>query len=491
MNNKGYEEANPSKVFGAPLQNLYRALLRSPRAPRQPDLIRALARSLEDQGLKYHPRTLKRQLLGSIEYVPQPLETSLLGWIETHPVTGQKKLVENFRLEKEALEKSQDDSLYVPPQFLNQMADAYLFRHKNLSRRKLALKLGESLKAKGLSIGLETLQAALSGKTQKVRKVLEEELLSYFREDGLENKAAVETYLQEIHGAGGAEVQKIEVGDLSEWADAYLLKHSGLSKRQLALHLQKILQDKGYLYHLSSLQSVLEGKTHKTRKVIVDTLQELLQAEGLDASDKISDFVRSAEGAPLEWNHYVSAEEVPRRVEQLLQNQVSLTRRQIALQLQEDLNKQGFHFSLSTLQYLLAGKTRRIKKVVSDLLEAYLQPGGLPDFHAATRRLVSVRGGGRQALQKRVEETHERFVAAQGSERESLRETFIRARWELIRKIALKRNQPAPSRYPSANRSRSNYGDPESSESFFEQGGDGGEIPVAYNVQESLARLVS
>ncbi|MFO1463544.1 MAG: hypothetical protein U1F66_07175 [bacterium] len=490
MESKVAPDLGLNKVFGAPLQNLYRALLRGPRAPRQPELIRALGNSLAAQGLRYHPRTLKRQLLGSIEYIPESLETSLLEWLASHPVSGQKALVDNFRREKQALEKSQDESLYVPPRFLQNMADAYLFRHKDLSRRKLALQLSSSLQEKGVSIGLETLQAALSGKTQKVRKVLEEEMLSYFRKEGLADRAAVEAYLQEARQAGGEEVRKIEVGDLSEWADAYLLKHRGLSKRQLALRLQQRLRERGYAYHLSSLQSVLEGKTHKTRKVIVDTLRELLQAEGLDASEQISEFVRSAEGVPLAWSQYVDAKEVPRWVESLLQGQPGLTRRQIALQLQEDLRKQEFRFSLSTLQYLLAGKTQRIKQVVAETLEGYLKPGGLPNFQAAARRMVALHGG-RQELQRRVLECYQRFQSAQDQDREALRQAFIAARWDLIRKIALKRSQPAPSRHPSSSRRRAEFEDPDATEVVFEPAGEGADIPVAYGVRESLDRLVS
>ncbi|MCE9625207.1 MAG: hypothetical protein K8R69_07135, partial [Deltaproteobacteria bacterium] len=434
---------------------------------------------------------LKRQLLGSIEYIPEPLEKTLLGWIESNPVSGSKNLIETFQGQKAALENSNDDSLYVPPAFLNQMADAYLFRHKDLSRRKLALKLGASLQKKNISIGLETLQAALSGKTQKVRKVLEEELLGYFREDGLSDRGSIEAFLKETEANGGQEVQKIEVGDLSPWADAYLMKHRGLSKRQLALRLQQTLQAKGYVYHLSSLQSVLEGKTHKTRKVIFDTLQQLLQADGLDASERVADYVNSGEGGPLEWNHYVSAEEVPNQVERLLQSHPGITRRQVALQLREDLGKKEFHFSLSTLQYLLAGKTQRIKKVVADLLENYLEPENSPNFH--TVRRVSPLHSGRQALQKRVEESQSRYRDAKGAEKEELKEAFFKARWELIRKVSQKRNQAES--YPAASKRRSRaesgYDESESGEGFFEGGGDSGEIPVAYGVRETVHRLVS
>ncbi|HKX12909.1 MAG TPA: hypothetical protein VJP40_07130, partial [bacterium] len=209
-----------------------------PASPRQPEWIRELGKALEKEGFHYHPRTLKRQLLGSIEYIPGKLEEAFLDQLKAKPVAGQKKLLEGFVQAKAALENSSDDSLYVSPKFLTQMADAYLYRHKGLSRRRLALSLSESLEKHGVSIGLETLQAALSSKTQKVRKVLEEELLDYFRAEGFAGRAEVEAYLNEAEASGRGEVRKVEVGDLSQWADAYLLKHPGLSRRQLALQVR-------------------------------------------------------------------------------------------------------------------------------------------------------------------------------------------------------------------------------------------------------------
>lgn len=474
---------NREKVYGKPLQDLYKGLLKLPASPRQPEWIRNLAQALEKEGFHYHPRTLKRQLLGSIEYIPGRLEETFLDQLKAKPIHGQKKLIENFTAAKSALENSSDDSLYVSPKFLTQMADAYLYRHKGLSRRRLALSLSESLEKREVSIGLETLQAALSSKTQKVRKVLEEELLGYFRAEGFANRAAVEAYLNEAAASGRGEVRKVEVGDLSQWADAYLFKHPGLSRRQLAIQVRDRLEKKGYVYHLSSIQSVLEGKTRKTRQVIVETLKELLESEGVDTAGAS---LEPAEAGRLDWSHYVSAENIPAQTQALLDLLPGLTRRQVALKLQEDLRAKGFHFSLSTLQYLLAGKTQRVKKVVIDLLDSYAQPGGFP----APRKSSRSHGfsGGRQALQKRVEESLERYRMAEGAEKEARHELFHEARWELIRRIALKRQAPVE----TGSRRRKDYlAENDNSGEMYESNADNGEIPVAYDVRESMDRLVS
>ncbi|HCU24604.1 MAG TPA: hypothetical protein DF383_06270 [Deltaproteobacteria bacterium] len=467
------------KVFGAPLQHLYRRLLQLPQSPRQPELIRTLTQSLADQGLAYHPRTIKRQLLGNIEYIPEPLEHTLVEWVRAKLHHGQRALLEKFAQEKSQVEASQDRSLYIPPQSLTRMADAYLYLHKNLSRRQLALRLASSLEKHDIHIGLETLQAALGGKMQKVRKVLAEELKSYFSEEGYSTPQALETILEKVESEGKQEVLKVGVGEAARWADAYLLKHPGLSKRQLALALQTRLEAKGYHYHLSSIQAVLEGKTHKTRKVILDTLEALLQSEGIDLAD-LAGLSRESSGPVLEWNRYVSAETISDAVGKLLAQDPQLTRRRIALQLQADLRENNFDLSLSTLQYLLAGKTQRVKKIIADLLESYSQN---PDFAAG---LAPVVRAGRQSLQKRVEETRARMLAAPETEREAFRRHFLTARRELIRRVSERRSNPAPS---GRRRGTKSFDELETVADNFDATPDNGEISISYDVKENLDRM--
>ncbi len=467
------------KIYGGPLQGLYRRLQDIPGAPRQPEILREVLKGLQRRGLTYHPRTVKRQLLGDIGYIPAPLEEGVVGWLrEKHPQLF-KRLIGDFEKQKKLLETSNDADLYVSPNTFIEMANAYLFVHKDLSRRKLAMRLKASLQSKNISIGIETLQAALAGKTLKVRKVLEDEMLECLGAEGYTDRAQIRQFLDQQEANGSREIQKVQVGKLSGAIDSFLAAH-GLSKRQLALLLRDRLAAKGYVYHLSSIQSILEGKTQKTRRVILDTIQELL-ATGQEAA------LRESEGqvpaANVAQNRYVQAEQLTALVGRLLESNPRLTRRRIAIQLRQDLAQKNLAFSLNTLQFILAGKTQRTKQAVVDLLEEYLQKNLFANLTSGqTHR-------GRRSLDERVREALEKLKTAEGENRDAYFRAFLAARADLIRQRWNKLHPPA--RRSSSREWNFNEGD------AYPEGVPGGgpydlnEAEVAYNVEDPFNRLVS
>jgi hypothetical protein len=474
------------KVFGKPLQRLYHELLGLPKGPSQPQVLKSLSGALGARGLTYHPRTIKRQLLGNIRYIPEALEAALTDWLKTQKDPEYKKLLRQFNHYKQALEASQDHDLYVSPQFFIKMADAYLYLHKQLSRRQLAIRLSEDLKKKGIGIGLETLQAALAGKTLKIRKALEDELQHYFYLEGFTNKIKIEEFLKKVASQTNLEIQKIDIGNIAEMVDAYLLKTEGLSKRKLAVNLRDRLAAKGYRYHLSSIQSILEGKTHRTRKVILETLNEIFGSEGPNTTESLNEYLKSLNPNQLHWNHYVDAEPIPRLVQQLLEAHPQLTRRRLAMKLQEDLQDKHFKFSLNTLQYILAGKTKRTKQILFDLLQTYLKENALQDFAKnLERRHLSTRG--RPSLEKKVFQAYEKFQEAKEEERASLYQEFLKIRSELIQRLWLKK-QSKHNLSSEDNRQRQTYNE------FADEEGpsiDPNEVSVALNLSDPLDRLVS
>ncbi len=479
-----------TKIFGRPLQKLYRQLLKVPKAPSQPQLIQLISHQLHEQGLNYHPRTIKRQLLGNIEYIPEVLESALLHWLEMQAPVFNKDLFAEFKKEKKALESSSDQSLYVPPYYFIQMADAYLFRHKQLSRRGLALKLYERLNKRGITIGLETLQASLAGKTKKIRKVLEEEMQKSFFEEGFSSPKEIERLLGEIENDGKQEVQKVSVGNISKMVDAFLLQVPETSKRQLALSLQRELGKKGYGYHLSSLQSVLEGKTQKTKQVILETLFEIFKAGGVEEPEKIIDFVKSADPQQLLSNHYVDAEKVPSLIQELVTLYPTLTRRRIALKLHEDLSARHFRFSLNTLQFILAGKTKRVKKIIVDTLGNYLQKKeAVENFFPET--FTSAKKG-RPSLSHRVLEAYQQFHHAPEKDRDYFHQTFLNSRSQLIQKLWMKKHTKHPLQKSShPRRTKIHFEDFRPEEPLPNAGYDFPEPGVAFDIEKQFHQLVS
>jgi len=487
-------KASPSpgtKVFGQPLQKLYGQVLDTRGAPTQPQIIRELNQVLNQIGLSYHPRTIKRQLLGKIEYVPEVLENIFVEWVQKQSSWAPPSLLEVFQKNKNNLESSPDQALYVSPQFFIRMADAYLYLHKRLSRRQLALRLQSELKNQNIQIGLETLQAALGGKTQKIRKVIEDALKDLFKQEGFEEKSKIEAFLKEIEKSGKREIEKVEVGNIGEMVDAYLLKSEGLSKRKLAIRIKERLASKGYEYHLSSIQSVIEGKTRKTKQAILESIYELLKETGIDEPENAKKFLNSLNEAQRQRHHYVQAEGLSEIVQSILTANPNLTRRQLALLLREDLAGRNFEFSLNTLQYILAGKTQRTRAVVIELLEAYKRPEHLQKLWAERKsQLTSPKG--RPSLHLKVEEFHQRWLQATPKDRDELFKEFLKAREDLIRKRWSHRHPRKGSSPTRKSRNRPNYYEDLQEDLPATGTGSSNQDPeVAYNVGSGFDRLVS
>lgn len=480
-----------AKVFGAPLQKLYKELQVLPKAPKQPEVIRSMLKQLQERGIHYHARTLKRQLQGDIEYIPEALEETFIGWLEKTSPSLLAPLMRDFQKEKRLLYQSDDTFLYVSPHFFTEMAEAYLFLHKEISRRQLALLLKAKLAEKNISIGLETLQVALAGKTLKIRKVIEDALQQLFFDEGFHERSQIRQFVEEAKTQGTDEVHKIDIGSTANLVEAFLLKTEGLSKRQLALMLRDRLASKGYRYHLSSIQSILEGKTHKTKRVVLDTLEEIYKAKGVSGRNNIQELLQSLPEEQLHWNQYIDASQLGEKIDKLLHLHPQLTRRRIAIQLQEDLSQRNFNFSLNTLQYILAGKTQRSKKVLMDLLEDYLTEEGSQKLLQAVES-GSYRKKGRPSLESKVAEYYQQWKSADEPSSESIHENLLHAREDLIRNRWHKKH-PLHTRQSSKSQHRPLFNPNDLTQDDFLSNGlfDSSDIAVAYSVEESMRRMVS
>lgn len=479
------------KVFGKPIQDLYTNILNLPKAPHPPAIIGELCRSMEKFGLHYHPRTIKRQLKGNIEYVPEALELALIHWVQDQKLPGSKKSLNNFEKAKKDIENSDDLSLYISPDFFIQMAEGFLFLHKQLSRRKLALLLQIQLEKRKVFIGLETLQAALAGKTQKIRKVIEEELKQLFFEDGFNDKKSLDEYLKKVSSEGKNEIKKVEVENIVEAVDAYLLKTKDISKRQFAIKVKACLEIKGYVYHLSSIQSVIEGKTRKTKKAILETIYEIFADAGISKEEGLQKALLSIPESQRGWNHYINAEIIPSLVEQIIEQNPSMTRRKLALLMRDDLSENNFNFSLNTLQYILGGKTKRTRKIVLDLIEGYLKDNRLAEAWAAKAPQLSSPKG-RPSITHRLLEAYDQLAHASPQDRPDLERKFYLTREEMIKRRWTTKFQQTRSPYRGRRRNKSNYWDEmEAGESSQDLAENGNEPSVAYDVESKFDRLVS
>ncbi|MCP5467995.1 MAG: hypothetical protein H7A32_01845 [Deltaproteobacteria bacterium] len=234
------------KTFGKPIQNLYNKLLKLKKSPEQVDVVNYLCRDLEKQGVTYHPRTIKRQLLGNIEYVPIILEESMLNYIRDTSLPGAAALIKAFKQEKKhsnsklgqkaskkvfrenennkiaksVFSSQNDDSelkQYVDAQVVIDAAKKIFDQYPQLTKRQLALLIKESSHNLGFEFSLNTLQYILAGKTNKSRRVLLI-VLNSFLEDVEAFQAKIDVQLQQNRQGRPSLYQKLQEA-YHDWED--------------------------------------------------------------------------------------------------------------------------------------------------------------------------------------------------------------------------------------------------------------------------------
>ncbi len=427
MKKKPSQDIPKVKIYGQPLARLFSQIQRIPHAPQSVEILRDLSHALEKHGLSYHSRTLKRQLQGRIAYVPLALETEFLHWIKSRLPHESNALIKNFDDEKQQLQHSDDPQLYVNPEVFRQLTQAYLWVRKGLSKRKLALLLEKSLQQKNIALGLETLQATLGGKTQKVRKILEDELRSLLKAEGYQNEKQLQELFEKSRSDESLVSVVVESEAFLQVLEAYRLRSPHHSKRQLALELQKRLKNKGYSYHLSSLQSILEGKTHRTRKVLLETLKEILESTGWNSTKSVEVFLDSLPSAVSAEHQYRPIQDLTEKIDGILQKNPGLTRRQLAILLRQDLLEKNFEFSLNTLQYILGGKTRKVRGIVLDLLDEYQKQDQLSSLVHTTSKTPHD-----QSLAERLCQDYQVYLEAPQEKKADCRDHLFKVRQKLI-----------------------------------------------------------
>ncbi len=260
------------RIYGGPLHEQVSRLMNHPQAPSWARLVRELNVELQSRGLNHHPRTIKRQLNGKITYVPAGLETAFMAWLNSRKARFGINWVKEVQTKDLNLSKDRDPLLYVPVQQFLQLARTYQQRRPGFSRRKLALLLQKRLEAKGFSVGMEAIQSAIAGKTQRVRLIYEQEMAALVEELPIENSTTIE---QPAMSYGDATM-------IPQWVDEILPNHPGLSRRRLAGMLQQELQSREISMSLNSLQVILSGKTQKTRRLVLDLLDSWRDAPRLN-----------------------------------------------------------------------------------------------------------------------------------------------------------------------------------------------------------------
>ncbi len=371
-------------------------------------LATALAWRLARDGIRYHLRTLKRQLSGAVATVPRDVETAL-----------EALLCETLELDEPAqLERALADAglstrprpaRWSPSERLVPLAELWSFFNPRSSRRELARQLSTALSCVGVSLGVDPVQVALAGRQRRVRTELVDALVALLAPHGVADEADAMSRRRALDSSIRAHLRGNElVGPrhLMELVHTWKLRCREPSSRRLSQLLRDRLASWGVSVTVHRLQEVVDGKSRRVRRVHVDAMEALLReatsATGPADGALMTQTSAPTRGAALEPSVldacWIRAERVATLARAWRAQHPNHSMRQLSLRVAATSRAMGYATSHHTVQPILGGHKKRCRGFVyrALLLQFDDRPPDVPaadviPSHASQRALETVR----------------------------------------------------------------------------------------------------
>lgn len=334
----------------------------------------ALARELHQKllcgGIRYHLRTLKRQLTGRIASVPPEVEKAMCQLLLDG--SGLKTVADiEEALAGAALRVPEHErfSRYIPVAAILPLAR--LWRHLNPSRSKrfLARRLQSELERAGIRLTVNQLQQILAGKRYRLaRSELRERLLALLREHGIKSEAqAHELYeslakeiRQSLEGWGLKSPQRF-----SQLSRLWKLYHREASSKPLAVRLQQKMLERGVVISLDQLGRLVNGRTGRVRSRITSAMVELLRQEcaGMQNLDEEIARLTSKTGRETDLC-WVQAKPIAILARTWISEHPGFTMRQLAVRVWQTIRRMGYRRSVNSVQPILGGWKKKTRGFV-------------------------------------------------------------------------------------------------------------------------------
>lgn len=248
----------------------------------------------------------------------------------------------------------------------------YLYFKKNLSQRKLAMRLVNDINKKGIHISVETVQRFFGKIPTQTPELLKLTLMRYFKKEGFSSEREIKIYIKKNIRKAKETFSYISSQEVIALSDLWVQVNGVKSKRRLAIDLKNLLENKGYKYHLGSLQNILCDKIVETKKIVLDGIIELLLKSSFKSKKEISKALGQLTDNQRSLYQPVTSDLLIEKCQEFLISNPQWTKRKLAIKLASDLKEKGFHISYNSLQYALAGKRSTVKKIVETTMSSYL-----------------------------------------------------------------------------------------------------------------------
>ena len=359
---------SPERVPGALARKMAEAALEKGIWPSQESLAGALCRELLSFGVRYHVRTVKRQISGQIATVPPEVLTALAKVLFNG--NGRACGDEILRL----CGSRQPDAAVAPDYVLSQkvlpLVRLWLHLNPHVSKRALAIRLQRNLRARRVSYTLGALEAILAGKNRLlIKAIIQEKLLTYLREFGIHSRVEAEERIRtgaEVIRRSLAERQLVPSRRFHELSSLWLWAHRQASARDLAGALQQKLLQRGVRMNLDYVQHAVAGRSRQVRRLLEAALGELLQEvfpppDDLDRALARTWRDRLRHKEDMDW---VKTEPLIALANNWLEQHPGMSLRQLAVRLAARIQHMGYSRSQHTLQPILGGWKKRTRRFV-------------------------------------------------------------------------------------------------------------------------------
>ncbi len=373
----------------------------------QGSLARSLHERLAARAVQYHERTTRRQLSGAVNTVPRLLEDELRSMVQERLHLRTDEEVERA-LERAglAVPTEQRQWQYVAVGRVVPLVQLWLHYHPDRTKRSLARQVSGDLAQRGLALGVAPLQMSLAGKGQWVRREVVDIILGYLASGGINSEQAARAAVEQLQSEVAESVHGREVVRTSrfdELAALWQRRQRGASRRQLALALQTRLAEHGISAGLHHLQKLLNGRRRGGQRRVLVTLETIV-ASVLQPGESLEQALGESTREAGDF-HWVEAANLVSASRRWLEEHPGVSRRQLAIALATVATERGLETSHNTIQPILSGRRKRVRRYLHDLVAERLadeswqpvpearsrpRPGAVaPSRHARVRPALS------------------------------------------------------------------------------------------------------
>jgi RNA polymerase primary sigma factor len=357
------------RVPGALFRGMAKLLVdRRPGLSRR-ELARQLGKRLNDQGVSYHLRTIRRQLAGSVSSVPCLVEECLRGLLrEQGPFASDDAIDQALGEAGMAVPPEERESKLIVVETIVPLARLWLHFNPTLSKRSLAWAIGADLQDQGIRVEPNRLQINLAGKGRLVHRAVRDQLLARLVPHGVSSLESAYQLAEALSDRVEASLRGRELVSATRFRDLARVWQRctrSASRRPLAIQLRDELAVRGLKANHQHLQALLHVKRRRGARRVLSALEDLVQAvlpPGRSLDEALAENgARRAGSDDLLW---VRSEPIAQLAAQWLTDHPGVSKRQLANRVAPTVRRLGYTANHNRIQLILGGRSKRARGYV-------------------------------------------------------------------------------------------------------------------------------